>query len=96
MTEELVPVTFIISPRVDTIIKQLGHRRYGDDPMAADKVIHDALQWQIDRWKTTDTTLTEHIWLKLINFPIAWIRKIAWGQILMPYFDGMVEDDAVG
>jgi hypothetical protein len=98
MSEEeegkLVPISLLITPRVDRLLTQLGRRRYGDVPDARNKVIQDAFKWLVDKLESKyELDWGEWFWLKLTRVPIDYVKMLAYGQLMMPYFDGMVEDE---
>lgn len=78
----------IIKDSANKKLESLAQRRYGNTDEAIDRVISDVLEWQLDRWDRYGLDIRDWFWLKVAYFgPMAWLRAIAWGKLIEPYFD---------
>lgn len=82
-----VRVEMILKAKVLKQIAELARRRYGEDPSAQDNVVNDILTWQADRWEKEGRSLRDSFWLRMTDFPLKVVRKLAWGKLIEPYFD---------
>lgn len=77
-------VRVTLDSEVEERVKELAGRRYPEDVMGWDKVMADAIQWQLDRWKRYGSSPRDVFWLFTRSVP--WLGRIAWGKLVEPYF----------
>lgn len=80
-------IRFIISDEIHEKVKNLAKNRYPGQDDAIDLIISDALQYKLDQWAERPISIMEFIWVQLAyRSPIPWLKAIAWGRLVEPYF----------
>lgn len=89
-----IPIYMTMRAVIFKKAQALADRRYPGDSIGRDKVITDAVIWKQDGWHEHGMTLGDWFWWHMANSGILSLAAFAWGKLIAPYFDEVVDNHA--